>query len=113
MVIAVLFGPDHVHQQPGEIMGISRRSDLVVDYADGIVGLSDVYHGFDKILAVQSKDPGDPDDKELLKRFCDFQFPVQLRLAVNIERRIVLAVRLPGLGSLSVKYVIRGKVQHF
>ena len=107
MVIPVLVGLDHVHQQPGQVQGIGGRADLVAHHPQLVVGLAQLEHGLDEVLAVQAEHPGDPHDEILLQRRADGQLAAQLGLAVEIQGLIVLAVRLPGGLPLAVEHIVR------
>ena len=69
-------------------------------------------HGFDKIASVFSKHPGDPDNEIFLQKFGNGQLTGQLGLAVNIQRLVVLAVRIPGRGALTVKNIVGAEINH-
>ena len=112
MVIPVLVGLDHVHQQPRQVQGIGGRADLVAHHPQLVVGLAQLQHGLDEVLAVQAEHPGDPHDEILLQPGADGQLAAQLRLAVVVQGLIVLAVRLPGGLALPIEHIVRGNVHH-
>ena len=70
-------------------------------------------HGLNKVLTIQAKHPCNADNEILLQRLADYQFPFQLRLAVYIQRLIILAVRLPRLSALTIEHIVRADVGHF
>ena len=74
---------------------------------------SHIQHGLNKILAIHTKHPRNANNKIFLQYLTHCQLTFQLCLSINIERRIILAVRLPRFGSLSVKYIVGGNVNHF
>ena len=111
MVIAVFFRFDHIDQQAGEVKGVGRRSDLVVDHANGIACLAGVDHGFDEVLPIEAKDPRDADDEIFFQNRADRQFSIQLALAIDVQRRIVFIVRLPGTLAAAVEDVIGRKIE--
>lgn len=113
VVIAVLLRFQHIHQQPGQVGGVGRRAHLIVDHPDGVVFFAETQHGFDKVLPVPSEYPSGTDNEILVQRIAHRQFPVQLGLAVNIQRVIVLTIRLPGGLALAVEHIVRRQVQHF
>ena len=112
MVVAVLLGLEHVHEQSCEVQCIGRCPDLIIDHAYSIVGLSDVQHGLDEVLSVEAEDPGDADDEILLEGAGHSLLTAKLRLTVVVERRIVLTVRLPRGLALTVEDVVRGDIDH-
>ena len=113
MVHPVLLRFYHINQQPGQVFCIGRRSNLVIDHPQGVVGLPHFQHGLYKVITVQPEHPGDPDNKVLLQQVFDRQFPFQFASAVHIQGRKGLAFRFPGFRSLAVKYIVRADVQHF
>ena len=113
MIIAVLVGDDHIHHEAGKVIRIGRCPDLVADNADGIMAFSDIQHGLDKILPVLAKYPGNPDDKEFLYVVVYRKLTVQLCLTVDVQWLVILAVRLPGSGSLTIEHVIGREIHHF
>ena len=112
MVVAVLLGLKHVHEQSCEIQCIGRCPDLIHDHAYSIVGLSDVQHGLDKVFSIETENPGDADDEILLEGAGHGLLTAELRLTVVVERRIVLTVRLPRGLTLAVEDVVRGDIDH-
>ena len=66
-----------------------------------------VEHGFDKVAAVFAEYPCDPNNEVFFKGIRHSKLALQLGLSVYIQRRIVFAVRLPGLGALSVEHIVR------
>ena len=113
MVIAVFFRFDHIHQQAGQIQGVGGRADLVTHHPQGIVFLAQSEHGFDKILSVFAKDPGDTDDEEFLQGVRHRLFALQFGLTIDIQRLVILAVGLPGHLALTVEDVVGGDIDHF
>ena len=112
MVVAVAVGLAHVDEEAGQVICIGRGSDLVVHDAHGVVGLADVQHCLNKVLAVDTEYPGDAHDEVFLQKAADGEFSLQLGLAVDVERRVVLVVGLPGALPLSVEDVVRADVDH-
>ena len=66
MVAAVTVSLYHFHQKLCKIIGIGRRTDLVVHYTHRSPFLSQAQHGFDEILSVNAEYPGNADSKEFL-----------------------------------------------
>ena len=77
------------------------------------MGLAHIDHGLNKVLAVQTEYPCNTNDEVLLQRVRHRQLTFQFGLAIDIQRLIVLTIRLPRLGSLSVKHIVRGQIEHF
>ena len=75
--------------------------------------LADIQHCLDEVLAVHSKYPCYTHDKVLLKGICHCKLSVEFCLSVYVERCIILAVRLPWCGALSVKYIVCADIYHF
>ena len=113
MIISVLLRFDHIDKQTGKIESISWRADLIIDHTDGIVCLPDVNHRLDEVLTVQTENPGDADDEELVLVLRYRHLAFQLGLAVVVERCIVLIIGLPRPLALPVEYIVRGKIQEF
>ena len=76
------------------------------------MSLAQIQHRLDEVLSIHAKYPGDPDNEIFLQILRDSQFSAKLRLAIDIQRLVGLAVRLPGLRSHSVKDIIGGKIDH-
>ena len=112
MIVAVLLGLKHVHEQSCEVQCIGRCPDLIHDHAYSIVGLSDVQHGLDKVFSIEAEDPGDADDEILLEGPRDGLLTAELRLTIVVERRIILTVRLPRGLALTVEDVVGGDIDH-
>ena len=110
MVVAVLIGFAHIHQKPCQVETIGRRTDLVIDYPDFIMGLAHIDHGLNEILTVQTEHPCNTDDKVLLQRVRNRQLAFQLGLTVDVQGLIVLAVRLPRLRSLAIEHIVCGQI---
>ena len=72
--------------------------------------LAQPQHGPDEVLAAQAKHPRDAHDEESLHQLAHGQLALQLRLAVDVQRRVVRAVRLPRRLALPVEHVIRADV---
>ena len=113
MVVAVFVGFDHIDQEPGQVIGIGGSADLVVDDAYGVMVFASVEHRLDKVLAVDAEDPRNSDDEVFVEKGADCQLSFQFALSVDVERRIVLVVRLPGAFALTVKDVVCADVDHF
>ena len=112
MIIAVLLGLIHIDEQSSQIVCIGRCADLVIDHTDCVVCLADIQHGLNEIFTVQTKHPSNTDNKILFQRLADCQFAFQLRLAVHIQRLVILAVRLPRLCSLTIKHIVCADISH-
>ena len=76
------------------------------------MGLTDIEHSLDEILAVLTEYPGNADDKIFFQRLRNGQFPFKLGLAINVEGLVILAVRLPRLRPLPVEHIIRTEIEH-
>ena len=74
MIITVFFSFDHIYQKSCQVIGISRCTDLVIDYGESIMSFSEVDHGFDKVLAVLAEYPGNADNEILVQctAYCEF-----------------------------------------
>ena len=112
MVIAVLLGFIHINKQSSQIICIGRCANLVINHADSSVRLADIQHGLNKVLTIQTEYPCDTDNEILLQRLADCQLAFQFRLAVYIQRLVILAVRLPRLCALTVKHIVRTDISH-
>ena len=84
MIITVFFSFDHIYQKSCQVIGISRCTDLVIDYGESIMSFSEVDHGFDKVFAVFAEYPCNTDDKELINCAGYGKFTVQLCLSIDI-----------------------------
>jgi len=84
MIITVFFSFDHIYQKSCQVIGISRCTDLVIDYGESIMSFSEADHGFDKVLAVFAEYPCNTDDKELINCAGYGKFTVQLCLSIDI-----------------------------
>ena len=84
MIITVFFSFDHIYQKSCQVIGISRCTNLVIDYGESIMSFSEVDHGFDKVLAVFAEYPCNTDDKELINCAGYGKFTVQLCLSIDI-----------------------------
>ena len=76
------------------------------------MGLAQVQHSPDKVLSVHSEYPRGTDNKMLFYIIGNCQFPFQLCLPIDIQRIVILAVRLPWTAPLSVKHIVRRQVKH-
>ena len=52
MVRSILLRANHITKEFGEIQGIRRIANLIIDYANFLVALSDLQHRLDEILPV-------------------------------------------------------------
>ena len=107
MIVTVFICLQHVHQKSCQIKCIRRRTDLVIHHSQCVVGLTHVQHGLDEILSVLTEHPGNADNEVLLQCLRHSQLSCQLCLSVHVQRFVVLAVRIPGSLTLSVKHVVR------
>ena len=112
MIFAVLFFFQHIHKKLCQIVGIRRSSDLIVYHSQGIMGLSKIQHGLDKVFAVYAKYPGNTDNIIFIRIFFYCQLPFILCLSINIQRFYHWIVRFPGTGAFSVKHIIGTEVDH-
>ena len=110
MIRSVFFRLQHIHQQPGQVRRVGGRTDLVIDHPEGIVVFPYFQHGLYEVVSIAPEHPGNADDEILLQQFLHRQFPVQLALAVYVQRCELLAVCLPELGSLAVEHIVRRDV---
>ena len=113
VIIAVFFCLTHINQQSCKIKCIGRCTYLVINYTHFIVCFSHINHSLDEILTIKTKHPCYTDNKVFFKCSAYSQLAFKLSLTVNIQRLIILAVRLPRLCSLSVKHIICGQIEHF
>ena len=74
------------------------------------MGLAQIQHGFDEVLAIDAEYPGNPYNEIPFQSPGNRQLTGQLGLSVDVQRRIVLAVRLPRRLSLTVENIIRAEV---
>ena len=112
MIITIFFGFIHINEQSSQIICIGRCADLVIDHTDSVVCLTNIQHGFDKILTIQTKHPSNTDNEILLQCLADCQLTFQLCLTVYIQRLIILAIWLPGLCALTIKHIVRADIGH-
>ena len=112
VIVSVLVGFVHVNQQACQVQRVRRRADLVVNDADGIVRFANVQHRLDEVFPIQAEHPRNADDEVFLQRPADCQFTLQFRLTVDIQRLIILAIRLPRRSPLPVEHIICADVSH-
>ena len=111
MIDTVFIRQDHIHQKPCQIISIGRRSELVIHHCEMIMGLAQIQHGLDEVLAVDSEYPGDSYDKIFLQCLLYCQFSFVFGLSVYIQR-MTLVLWLPGSGALAVKHIIGTDIDH-
>ena len=111
MVSAIFVCLHHIHQQSCQVIGIGRRTDLIIHNRQFIMCFTEVQHGLDKVLSVHTEYPGNADNVISGQVFLNRQFTLIFCLAVYIQR-MTLVIRLPRTGALSVKHVIRTDIDH-
>ena len=84
MIVTVFVCLDHINQQSCQIVGISRRTDLIGNNGQFVVRFCHIQHGFDKVLSVFTEYPCDTNDKIFIQSGRYGKFSVQFGLAVYI-----------------------------
>ena len=74
--------------------------------------LAYIQHRLNKVLTIQTEHPSNADNKILLQRLAYCQLTFQFRLAVYIQRLVILTIRLPRLGTLTVKHIVCADIGH-
>ena len=108
--IAVAF--DHIDKQSRKIIRIGWRSDLVIHHFHRAIFTPEAEHGLDEIIAIDSKYPGNADNKIFFHILFECQFSVILALSVGIEWRSLI-IRLPWSLAVAGKDVIGTQIKHF
>ena len=80
--------------------------------ADGVVRLSDVQHRFDKVLAVQAKDPRDTNNEVFGQQPAYGKLSGEFGSAIYVQGRVILVIRMPGTLSFAIEYIVRTDIDH-
>ena len=113
MIVTVFIGLYHIYEQSRKVECVCRCTNLITYYCELVMCLANIQHCLDEVLAIYAKYPRYTHDKVLLKGICHCKLSVELCLPIYVERCIVLAVRLPWCGALSVKYIVCADIYHF
>ena len=112
MIFSVLFFFQHIHQKSCQIIGIGRRTDLIIYNRQSVMCFAEIQHSLDKVLAIQSKHPRNTDN--IIMRSILFYCNLSLifGLSIDIQRFHNRIIRLPRAGSLTVKHIVRADIYH-
>ena len=84
----VLVRFNHIDEEAAQVKRVGRRTNLVIDNADGIVRLSHVQHRLDEVLAVEAEHPSDTHNEILFEGATHGEFALELGFAINVERLV-------------------------
>ena len=106
MIDTVFLGRQDVADDAGQIPGIGRGTDLVIDDADLFLLPAQMQHGADEIAAVFAVNPAGAQDKIAGHQGTDGVLTLDLAHAIDIQRAVGI-VNLEGLISGAREDIVR------
>ena len=111
MIDSIFLSLYHIAEQRRQVCRIGWGAPLVCHNSQFIMGLPQAEHGFDKVISIFTKDPGNADDKIFRKFHLYGLFTKKLGQSVHIQRRC-RGIYCKSLRALPFEHIIGGYVKH-
>ena len=111
MINSIFLSLYHITEQRRQIRRIGWGSPLVCHNSQFIMALPQAEHGFDKVIAIFAKDPGNADDEIFYHLHLHSLLSKELGQSVHIQRPLS-GICSKWLAAFSIKDVVCGNVKH-